>query len=303
MKPDVVPYEKAGDRVPSRSKAADVLTLAKVRVNALVVATTAGGYYMGADVVNAGTLAIACLGTALVASGAAAMNQVAERDTDKLMERTRLRPVADGRMTAAEGWVISLVLAATGLLLLWFGTNASAALVALTTLVFYALVYTPLKRRTSLSTVVGAVPGALPPLIGWAAAGESLVTIVPWTLFLIGFLWQMPHVLAIAWLYRADYARAGIPVLPVIDRHGGVTGRQATLWAASLLPFSQLPFLAGLADARYALGALLLGVAQFVTAIRFARHRSENNARALFYASITYLPLLWMLMVIGKRWA
>jgi len=301
MKPDLVAYDKPQDAVVSRSKLADVLVLAKVRVNALVVATTAGGYYMAGEAVDFGTLVAACLGTALVASGAAAVNQVTERDTDRLMNRTRLRPIADGRMSAAEGWIIAGALSAVGLLTLWLTTNAVAMIVALATLVTYAMVYTPLKRRSSLATVVGAVPGALPPLIGWAAAGGSLGTVAPWTLFLISFLWQMPHVLAIAWIYREDYARAGMPVLPVIDRLGGLTGRQATLWAATLVPFSEMPFLIGLTNAVYAVGALVLGLAQLGTAIRFLRHRSEVNARVLFYASITYLPLLWVLMVLGKR--
>ncbi len=301
MKPDLVAYDKPQDAVASRSKLADVLVLAKVRVNALVVATTAGGYYMAGEAVDFGTLVAACLGTALVASGAAAVNQVTERDTDRLMERTRLRPIADGRMSAGEGWMIAGALSAVGLLTLWLTTNAVAMIVALATLVTYAMVYTPLKRRSSLATVVGAVPGALPPLIGWAAAGGSLGTVAPWTLFLISFLWQMPHVLAIAWIYREDYARAGMPVLPVIDRLGGLTGRQATLWAATLVPFSEMPFLIGLTNAVYAVGALVLGLAQLGTAIRFLRHRSEVNARVLFYASITYLPLLWVLMVLGKR--
>ena len=301
MKPDTVAYDKPQQVVASRSKLADVLTLAKVRVNALVVATTAGGYYMAADLVDLGTLAAACLGTALVASGAAAVNQVTERDTDRLMERTRLRPIADGRMSAGEGWLIAGALSLVGLATLWLTTNTSAMTIALATLASYAMVYTPLKRRTSLSTVVGAVPGALPPLIGWAAAGGSIATVAPWTLFLISFVWQMPHVLAIGWIYREDYARAGIPVLPVIDRLGGLTGRQATLWAATLVPFSEWPFLLGLTDAVYAVGALVLGLAQFGTALRFLRHRSEVNARVLFYASITYLPLLWALMVLGKR--
>jgi protoheme IX farnesyltransferase len=302
MKPEAALYEKTGERAASRSKIADVLTLAKVRVNTLVVATTAAGYYMAAgETFEFGALAAACLGTALVAGGAAAMNQVTERDVDRLMERTRTRPMADGRMTVAEGWLVSLLLALAGLLILWFSSNPAAAGVALTTLVIYAMVYTPLKRRTSLSTVVGAVPGALPPLIGWAAAGGALGTIAPWTLFTIMFLWQLPHFLAIAWIYREDYARAGMPMLPVIDRHGGFTGRQATLWAAALVPFSQLPSLVGLADVRYAIGAIVLGIAQFVVAFRFARHRSEVNARMLFYASIIYLPLLWILMVLGRR--
>jgi protoheme IX farnesyltransferase len=301
MKPDTVAYDKPHDRVASRSRLADVLALAKVRVNTLVVATTAGGYYMSAESITFSTMAAACLGTALVASGAAAINQVTERDTDRLMERTRLRPIADGRMSAGEGWLIATALSLAGLAVLWLTTNASATGVALATLASYAMVYTPLKRRTSLSTVVGAVPGALPPLIGWAAAGGSIATVAPWTLFLISFLWQMPHVLAIAWIYREDYARASIPVLPVIDRLGTLTGRQATLWAATLVPFSEWPFLLGLTNAAYAVGALVLGLAQLGTAVRFLRHRSEVNARILFYASITYLPLLWTLMVLGKR--
>jgi protoheme IX farnesyltransferase len=301
VKPDAVAYQKPRVDATSRSKIGDVLILAKVRVNALVVATTAGGYYMGAAVVDAPALAAAAIGTALVASGAAAVNQVTERDTDRLMERTRLRPIADGRMAPGEGWLIALLLSVAGLATLWWWSGAAASLVALATLVLYALVYTPLKRRTSLSTVIGAVPGALPPLIGWAAAGASLSGIEPWALFVISFVWQLPHVLAISWMYRDDYARAGLPVLPVIDPRGGLTGRQATLWAATLVPASQVPFLLGMTDATYAIGALVLGVAQLVMAVRFGRHRSEVNARALFYASIVYLPLLWILMVLGKQ--
>jgi protoheme IX farnesyltransferase len=275
--------------------------LAKVRVNALVVATTAGGYYMGASDVNLTTLSAASIGTALVASGAAAINQVAERETDRMMARTRRRPIADGRMAAGEGWLIAALLSSAGLLMLWFTAGTTATVVALVTLILYAAVYTPLKRKTSLSTVVGAVPGALPPLIGWTAAGAPLSGLEPWTLFVISFVWQMPHVLAIAWIYRDEYAQAGLPVLPVIDPGGSLTGRQATLWAATLVPASQAPFLIGMTDATYALGALCIGIVQLGVAARFARHRSEVNARALFYASIGYLPLLWMLMVLGTR--
>jgi protoheme IX farnesyltransferase len=237
----------------------------------------------------------------LVASGAAAINQVTERDTDRLMERTRMRPMADRRMSVGEGWLIAAALSLLGLLVLWLTTNAMATLVAAITLATYAAVYTPLKRHTSLATVIGAVPGALPPIIGWSAAGGSLALVEPWTLFLVSFIWQMPHVLAIAWIYREDYARAGMPVLPVIDTLGGMTGRQATLWAATLIPASEVPFLIGLTNAVYAVGALVLGIAQLITAVRFLRHRSEVNARVLFYASITYLPLLWVLMVFGRR--
>jgi protoheme IX farnesyltransferase len=284
----------------AHSRASDLLTLAKVRVNALVVATTAGGYYMASSgAVDPVRLVATCLGTALVASGAAAINQVTERDTDRLMRRTRLRPVADGRMSPRDGIAVSAALSGAGLGVLWTTVGLAPMFVALATLVTYAAVYTPLKRRTSLATVIGAVPGALPPLIGWAAV-RTLAEPAPWALFLIMFLWQVPHFLAIAWRYREDYGLAGLPMLPVVDGDGGLTGRQAALWAATLVPFSLLPFLLGLTGAVYAVGALVLGVLQLGTAVAFAVRRTEDNARRLFYASIIYLPLLWLLMVFGR---
>ena len=155
----------------------------------------------------------ACVGTALVAGGAAAINQVSERDIDRLMVRTRRRPLADARMPVVEAVALALGLTAVGLVMLWIATGLLAALVALATFLSYAFVYTPLKRITSLSTIVGAVPGALPPLIGWAAARGTLLEPAPWALFLIGFFWQLPHILAIGWMYREDYARAGLPLL------------------------------------------------------------------------------------------
>jgi protoheme IX farnesyltransferase len=302
MKPDAIPYAKSDAMTSSPSKFGDLLILAKVRVNALVVLTTAGGFYMAhpADL-NLGALAVTCVGTALVASGAAAINQVYERETDRLMDRTRLRPLADGRMGPVQGLWISTLMAIVGLGILWAFSTGAAALVAFATLVSYAAVYTPLKRRTSLSTVVGAVPGALPALIGWAAVRGDLSGIAPWTLFLIQFLWQLPHFLAIAWIYRDDYARAGMPMLTVMDTHGVMTGAQTTLWAAALIPFSLLPYLFHMTTVSYALGALLLGIAQLLLAFGFARHRSIANARKLFLASIIYLPLLWLLMVIARR--
>jgi protoheme IX farnesyltransferase len=285
----------------SQSKVGDLFVLAKVRLNALVVLTTAGGYYMGArDGVALGALALTCLGTALVAGGASALNQVDERDTDRLMMRTRSRPVADGRIAPAEGRAIAGALAASGLAILWFSANAVAAVVALATLLSYTVVYTPLKRRTSLATIVGAVPGALPPLIGWAAASGSIAGLAPWSLFLLMFAWQLPHFLAIAWLYRDDYARAGLPMLSVVDRDGGLAGRQALLWAATLVPFSLLPAALQLTGGAFAIGALILGVTLLVLAFRFAFRRTNDNARTLFYASITYLPLLWILMVVDR---
>jgi protoheme IX farnesyltransferase len=303
MKPDALAYPKSGAHGASRPKWLDVLVLAKVRVNSLVVATTAGGYYMAArDGIDWGVLLLVSIGTALVASGAAAINQVDERDTDRLMNRTRSRPMADGRMSVAEGRTIAALFSAAGLLLLWLSSNTVATLVALATLVSYAMIYTPLKRRTSLSTIIGAVPGALPPLIGWAAVRGSVAGPQPWVLFVIMFVWQLPHFLAIAWIFRDDYARAGLKMLPVVEgADGRVTGRQTALWAATLLPLGLLPLVFGLADTTYAVGSLALGVAQFLLALQFARRRSLATARGLFYGSIVYLPLLWALMAIGKR--
>jgi heme o synthase len=287
---------------PARARVTDLLTLTKVRLNSLVVATAAGGYYMGVPgPVDAMALAVTCVGTALVAGGAAALNQVQERDLDRLMVRTRHRPLPDERLSPGEGTAIGAGLSIVGLVTLWLGANALAALIALATLASYLWIYTPLKRRTSLNTVVGAVPGALPPLIGWAAARGSLGEAAPWTLFLVMFLWQLPHFLAIAWMCRDDYARAKLPMLPVVDRDGAMTGRQAVLWAATLVPFSQLPFLVGLASAAYSIGAILLGVALLATAVVFAIRRTDASARQLFYASIVYLPLLWTLMAFGRR--
>jgi protoheme IX farnesyltransferase len=280
----------------------DFMMLAKLRLNALVVFTTAGGYLMAhPEPANLARLGWTCLGTTLVASGAAAINQVHEWDTDRLMRRTRLRPIADGRMSRTRGTAIAAALSLAGLLVLATSSNLVAASVALATLVSYAALYTPLKRRTSLATVVGALPRAQPPLIGWAAVTGSVGGVEPWSLFLIGFFWQLPHVLAISWIYRDEYARAGIPVLPVLDPHGALTGRQAVLWAGALVPFSLVPYLVGLSGAVYATGVLVLGLVQLTLAIRFLVDRSVTNARMLFFASIAYLPLLWMLMVVARR--
>jgi protoheme IX farnesyltransferase len=300
MKQDAIAYPPTST-ASSHSKVGDLAVLAKPRLNALVVATTAGGYYMaGPAEIDITALALTCLGTALVASGASAVNQVYERDTDRLMTRTRTRPMAEGRMSVIEALLFAAVITLAGLGLLWAVATPEAVWVAIATFVSYVAIYTPLKRRTSFSTVIGAVPGALPPLIGWAAVRGSVSGIEPWSLFFIMFLWQMPHFLAIAWMYREDYARAGMPMLSVIDPYGAFTGRQALLWAASLVPFGLLPFLLGMTTGVYAIGALVLGLVQLALAVAFARHRSIANARTLFFASIIYLPLLWILMVLAR---
>jgi len=282
----------------SPGRAADFVALAKPRLNLLVVATTMAGYYLGSTRLDPVALFHAIAGTALVAGGASAFNELAERDVDGLMQRTCLRPLPDGRLGArAAGW-FAVTLAAAGLVQLALGANLLAAAVALVTLLTYTLVYTPLKRRTTLATLVGGIPGALPPVIGWTAATGTL-SAEAWALFAIVFLWQMPHFLAIAWLYREDYTRAGVRVLPVVEPDGRSTATQIMLYSAVLVPASLVPALLSLAGAAYFAGAALLGAAFFVLALRFATNRSEGAARALFIGSITYLPLLWGLLLVG----
>jgi heme o synthase len=282
----------------SPSVASDYVTLTKPRLNMLVVMTTLVAYYVGR---RAGAplseLVHTVVGTALVAGGASALNQVWERDTDKLMRRTRRRPLPDARVAVGPARWFGVALTAAGLAELWLLVNPLSALVALATMLTYMVWYTPLKLRSSLSTIVGAIPGALPALIGWAAATNSL-SLPGWALFAIVFLWQMPHFLAIAWMHRDDYARAGMPLLPVIEPDGRSTGRQAVLYAAAVLPVSLLPTAVGLAGPRYLAAALVLGAVVLWLAFEFAATRSHTSARRLFFATIIYLPLLWMVLVL-----
>jgi heme o synthase len=283
-----------------RSRASDFIALAKPRLNLLVVASAAVGYVMGGgDLSNAARVIFTVGGTALVAGGASAFNQVVERDTDRLMRRTRLRPLPDGRLQAPESLVFAAVMSLCGLVLLGVGVNLLSAAVAFTTLVTYAAVYTPLKPRSSFATVIGAIPGALPPVIGWAAATGDLSR-GAWVLFAIVFLWQLPHFLAIAWIYREDYARAGFPMLPVTEPDGRSTGIQATLYCAALLPVSLAPTLIGLTGTIYFAAAMTLSVLFLGLTIKFARSRAVPDARRLFFGSILYLPILWVLMIAGR---
>ena len=278
----------------------DYLALTKPRLNALVVATSAAGYYLGATGrLDFEQMVQAVAGTALVAGGAAVLNQVYERDTDALMRRTRLRPLPDGRVSPADARVFGVVLAAAGLAMLAARSTLLAALLAATTLVVYLVVYTPMKRRSPVATLIGAVPGALPPLIGWTAA-DGRLSLGGLTLFSIVFLWQIPHFMAIAWLYRDDYGKAGFPVLPVIEPDGRKTGRQAVAYAAALLPVSLVPSLIGLSGSTYFVLALALGTLLLTLSVRFAWFRSIASARALFLGSIVYLPLLWIVMIVDR---
>lgn len=294
MRTDAVAIPAAGTRTR------DFVALAKPRLNLLVVASTLAGYAM-ADGEPLGLLRIAGLlmGTGLVAGGASAFNQVYERDSDALMRRTRLRPLPDQRLQPIEGVLFGVIVATAGLLMIAAASNVLAAAVALTTLVIYVGIYTPMKRRSSFNTVVGAIPGALPPIIGWAAASGE-ITSKAWTLFGIMFLWQLPHFLAIAWMYREDYARAGLPMLPVLEPDGRSTGRQAIAYAAALVPVSLAPSPLHMAGLIYFAGALVLGLAFLWLTFRFARTRATRDARVAFFASLAYLPLLWILMIADR---
>jgi heme o synthase len=284
----------------TRASAADWLELTKPRITMMVVFTALVGFVAASDASPwSGLLTAALVGTGLVAGGASVLNMVMERDTDALMLRTRTRPIPAGRIRPADARWFGALLTFGGLALLLSLCGALAALVAFSTWASYLFLYTPLKRRTHLSTLVGAVPGALPPVIGWAAASGRLEP-GAFILFAIVFLWQIPHFLAIAWLYRDDYERGGFPMLPVIDREGRVTGRQAVLHSVALLVVSLAPVAAGLGGTVYLAGALILGVALTLAALRLARARNVVAARSLFLASVLYLPALTSLLLLAK---
>jgi len=287
-------------RLAEKSAVAVLAELVKVRLTALVLLTTAVGFYVGwRGAMDYGLMLHALFGTALVASGAAALNQLLERDLDAKMRRTEDRPLPSGRLQPETVLVFGGACAAVGLVYLAWTVNLLTSVLGAITLVCYVVIYTPLKRTTTLNTVIGAIPGALPPLMGWTAArGE--ITVEGWSLFAIQFFWQLPHFLAIAWLYRDDYARAGFAMLPVLDPEGTRTGRQAVSYALGLLPVSLCPLLFGQAGMAYFVGALILGVGFLFCAIQFARRLSTGAARQLFLASILYLPLLLGLMVMDK---
>ena len=282
-----------------RSRAADYVELTKPRVAVLVLFTVAAGGWLA----SRGAPDLLCLlhtvcGTALVAAGASALNQLLERHSDALMRRTEGRPLPSGRLQPLEVAVFGSALALGGLAYLGLTVRQPlTVLVAGFTFASYVFLYTPLKRRTTLNTLVGAVPGALPPVIGWTAVrgtiGPEAVA-----LFLILFLWQVPHFLAIAWIYREDYGRAGLRMLPVVDRHGSMTGRQMAVYCLALIPVSLLPALTRQAGPLYLAGAVVLGLCFLLTALGFVREASVPQARRVLRASLIYLPVLLGLLLI-----
>ncbi len=293
----LAPEQAAAPRIASRL--ADYVALAKPRIAVLVLFTVAAGaLYAAGRAPDPGVLLHTVLGTALVAAGASALNQWLERESDARMRRTAGRPLPAGRLQPLEVFLVGSGLGVAGLLYLALTLNRpAAALVAAVTFVCYVAVYTPLKARTPLNTLIGAVPGALPPVIGYAAV-RGTVDQEAVALFLILFVWQVPHFLAIAWMYRDEYARAGLCMLPCVDPDGTRTGRHMITWCLALIPVSLAPVLPGGAGPVYAAGAVALGTGFLASAIAFRRDRSHAQARAVLRASLVYLPGLFALLLL-----
>ena len=294
--------------IPSR---ADWITLTKVRITIMVMVTASIGFVMASrEVLEINSLAVVwqlqhavmlwmLLGVALSCMGASALNQVIERHTDALMPRTAQRPLPDCRLHPVSAWVIGIVLATMGVGVLWLECGKLSAILSAITIISYCLIYTPMKQVNSTATIIGAVPGALPPVMGAAAAAHQ-VTPSAMLLFAIMFMWQLPHFLAIAWLYRDDYAQGGIQVLPVEDPTGLSTFRQATLGAAVLLPLGLFPAMVGVAGKGYFVCALVLGVLYLSTTIRMAMRRDRQSARLSFFSSLVYLPAVFIAMLLDQ---
>ncbi len=274
--------------------------LLKPRLTLLVLLTTLVGFYIGfRGPMNYALMLHTVFATALVAGGAAALNQLLEREHDAKMRRTAGRPLPSGRLQPTAVLIFGAACSAAGLIWLALAVNLLTSFLGAATLVLYLFVYTPLKRVTWLNTAIGAIPGALPPLMGWTAARDEM-SLGGWSLFAILLFWQLPHFLAIAWIYREDYAKGGFVMLPMVDADGVRTGRQAVSHMLGLLPLSLCPFLLHLTGKVYLAGALGLGLVYLVCAVRFSQRRDVPSARRLFYASIIYLPLLLCLMVMNK---
>ncbi|MCX6958927.1 MAG: heme o synthase [Verrucomicrobia bacterium] len=270
----------------------DLSELSKARLSFLVLLTTLVGFLLGwRGPMDYTLLGATLLGTALSAAGASALNQWLERDLDALMSRTADRPLPARRMHPSDALLFGLLCSASGVALLGFVVNPLTALLAGLTIAIYAALYTPMKRFSELNTLLGAIPGALPPLLGWTAA-TGHTGLGGWILFLILWFWQMPHFLAIAWIYRDQYAAAGFKMLSTRDPDGWATGWQALIYSAALLAVSLLPGIVGMASPYYFFAALALGAAMMFLAADFLRMRNNGSARRLFFASIIYLPLL-----------
>jgi len=287
----------------------DYIALTKPRITWLILMSTGIGYFFGLPHAPGWTELLAglhwwrllhtILGTGLIASGTAALNQWYERDADRCMRRTAARPLPAGRISPARALAFGIGLSVAGFLELWLGVNLLAGLIGVLTLLLYLFLYTPMKQRTWWSTTVGAIPGAMPPIIGYAAAAGT-ITGEACILFAILFLWQFPHFYAIAWMYRDDYARAGIRMLPVVEPDGRSTSRQIVVYGLALIPVSLVPTIVGMSGYIYGFGALLLGLWFLYAGVRVALDRSLLRARGVLMASVLYLPLIYGLMLFDR---
>jgi heme o synthase len=298
--PTVVVSDLERERLSLRDKVAAYIELTKPRITFLIVLTSAAGFALASrGKVDFLALASALLGIGLLSSGIATLNQYAERDLDGLMRRTAGRPLPTGRLMPWEALAFGVTLTVIAEAYLLLFVNPLSAWLGLTVIAGYLFGYTPLKTRTSLSTLVGAFPGAVPPLIGWTAA-RGTISIEAWVLFAILFLWQFPHFLSIAWMYREDYSRAGILMLPVVEPNGRVTAQQIVVYTVMLIPVSLLPTVLGMSGRIYFYGAIVLGLLFLYSSVRAAFSMSRQQARRLLLASVLYLPLLFILMVLNK---
>jgi protoheme IX farnesyltransferase len=286
--------------VIERSRFADYVVLTKPELTLLSVATTLAGFYLA----SSGSLHFALLlhtliGTALVGGGAGALNQYIEREYDGMMKRTENRPLPAGRLAPIEGLLFGGGISILGLLELTLYTNVLTGCLAAITIASYLFLYTPLKRISSLSTVVGGIPGALPPIMGWTAVKND-ITVEAWILFAILFLWQMPHFFSLAWVYRKDYARAGFQMLTVLDVDGSVTSRQIVLYCLALVPVALLPSVVGLTGTTYLIGSGVLSIGFLAFGVSLFFTRTNSSARRMFFASLLYLPSLLVVMGLDK---
>ncbi len=283
--------------IGARERVAAFVELTKPRIAFMLVLTSAAGFYLGTKgSFDAVVFVNAMIGICLLAFGVATLNQYIEKDIDALMDRTAKRPLPTGKISSNEALVFGILQTAVAEIYLYFLVNPLTAVLGVTVIVGYVLMYTPLKTRTSASTAIGAIPGAMPPLMGWTAASNE-ITIGAWALFAMLFLWQFPHFLAIAWMYRKQYAKAGILMLPVVEPSGRITARQIVLFTIMLVPISLAPFFLGFAGIIYLIGGTLLGIWFLVESVLMARAKTDERARRLLLVSVIYLPLIFGLLV------
>lgn len=271
--------------------------LTKPRIAFMLVLTSAAGFYLGASQGFDITLFLNSMAAiTLLAFGVATLNQYIEREIDTKMDRTVNRPLPSGRVTPNEALVFGVILTVASEIYLYFAVNKLTAILGLVVIVGYVFLYTPLKTRTTASTAIGAIPGAMPPLMGWTASANE-ITLSAWFLFAFLFLWQFPHFLAIAWMYKDQYAKAGIKMLPVVEKDGKITVQQILLFTIMLLPISLAPFFLGISGMIYLVGAILLGIWFLITSIQMVRAKNVEKARKLLLVSVLYLPIIFALMV------